>query len=65
MVSLFNPHAGQERDRRSQIGSQKTGRFLDRKRIAVALLSNRTEQYPLCLPATGDLYGAGVSGLGR
>lgn len=24
----FNPHAGQERDRRSQIGSQKTGREL-------------------------------------
>jgi hypothetical protein len=28
MDRLFNPHAGQERDRRSQIGSQKTGRDL-------------------------------------
>lgn len=28
MDRLFNPNAGQERDRRSQIGSQKTGREL-------------------------------------
>jgi hypothetical protein len=28
MDRLFNPHAGQERDRRSQIGSHKTGREL-------------------------------------